>query len=648
MFIAKNHKYDIIKLEEIFFKGGFNMKKFISILLTGAMLAVPVYGQDYSQEEIVSRAKEICNIGTYDDFNISSGQDSNGNVTYSLAWNNNNGNFATISIAKDGTIYSYYTSDNNSNKDKNLCSDDIAKNTADNFLKKAVGEKYTNFKYDHCDYNNVENYTFCYKQYCNGIESTENIFIDVNKYTNKVTGFNYPSFMDTAKYDNTEGVKTKDEAKKVINNGLNLGYVSDYDYDTKTINIKPVYKFNNYLLNAKTLEPVEHTHYEGAGSAKGEASVEDSSTNLTPEETTEIESHKNSISVDKAIEIINNTLGVSISKDKITTYYSREYFSRNFTLSIYSNDSNSSYFYAKVDNKGRILYYGTDNSNNTGKTNQSDLRTIAENIINKLNVSNYKLSPVTTDADSYGYTYTCNVMRNGYYSFDELISVTLDAKGNVTGVSADYLNDQLFSNIDANYISKDKAIEFAYDGVKFGQYYSYINNNANAIPVYAFENDFTIDAYTGKILDINGLELDSDTGLRNYVDVSDQWYADIVNKMSYMGYGYNSNEFRGNDPLTGSALNELLGYNYIGKNKLNNNITRYELADILMDIMNCSNATKYNDAFVKPYDDVDFKHTGAVAVLKSAGIVNGDSFRGDDVATRAEALVMYYRYVISQ
>ncbi|MEI3161914.1 MAG: hypothetical protein V8S74_00575 [Lachnospirales bacterium] len=47
------------------------MKKFISILLTGAMLAVPVYGQDYSQEEIVSRAKEICNIGTYDDFNIS-------------------------------------------------------------------------------------------------------------------------------------------------------------------------------------------------------------------------------------------------------------------------------------------------------------------------------------------------------------------------------------------------------------------------------------------------------------------------------------------------------------------------------------------------------------------------------------------------
>ena len=144
------------------------------------------------------------------------------------------------------------------------------------------------------------------------------------------------------------------------------------------------------------------------------------------------------------------------------------------------------------------------------------------------------------------------------------------------------------------------------------------------------------------------MELDSDTGLRNYVDVSDQWYADIVNKMSYMGYGYNSNEFRGNDPLTGSALNELLGYNYIGKNKLNNNITRYELADILMDIMNCSNATKYNDAFVKPYDDVDFKHTGAVAVLKSAGIVNGDSFRGDDVATRAEALVMYYRYVISQ
>ena len=88
MIIAKIYKYVILKLEEIFFRGGFNMKKFISILLTGVMLAVPVYGQSYSQEDVISTAKEICNIGSYDNFNISSSQDSRGNITYSLDWNN--------------------------------------------------------------------------------------------------------------------------------------------------------------------------------------------------------------------------------------------------------------------------------------------------------------------------------------------------------------------------------------------------------------------------------------------------------------------------------------------------------------------------------------------------------------------------------
>lgn len=625
------------------------MKKFISILLTGVMLAVPVYGQSYSQEDVISTAKEICNIGSYDNFNISSSQDSRGNITYSLDWNNDNGSYATISISDEGTIYSYYISeDKNNSNSKKLYSDTIAKNTADTFLKKAVGDKYSNFKYDYCDYSNTRSYTFCYKQYYNGIETTETIFINVDKYTNKVVGFNYPSFMDTAQYDTNESIKTESEAKKVLNDGLSLGYLSDYNYDKKTITIKPVYKFNSYLLNAKTLEPVEPTHYEGAGSDLERGSANSSSAKLTPTETKEIENHKNSITVDKAIEVINKTLGTSIVNENLVFYYNKDYYTNEYSLSIYSNSNNIPYFYATVDNKGRILYYNIERNNTNNNIPQNNLMTIAENVINKINVSNYKLSPITTNVNNGIYTYNCNIMRNGYSSFNEKISVTLNSNGEVTNISANYLDDKLFDNIKDNYISKDKAIEYAYSGVKFGEYYSYINNNTNAIPVYAFENNFTVDAYTGKILDINGYELNLNTDLKNYVDISEQWYADIVNKMRYMGYGYKGNEFKGEEPLTGNALNELLGYKYIADDKLNNEITRYELADIFMDIMNCKNAAKYNDAFVKPYDDVDFKYIGAVAILKSAGIINGDNFRGNDVATRAEALVMYYRYVITQ
>ena len=650
------------------------MKKFISIILALSMLAVPVYGnEDYTKEELVEKVKEICNIGDYEEFEIESSKNRNNSTGYYMSWSDKAKGHIEVNVDGNGLIY-YYNNYNNEKYTKNkIYSDTEAKAIAEEFLKKSLGKKYNDIKYNYCIYNQEGTYEFNYDIYFNNIQTTESSTISVNKYTNKIQNFYYPESITSAKYYDFDSTKTIDEAKNKINEGIKLGYTTKYDYKTKKTNVKLLYRFDDYSLRAKDLLPNNDNSYllRTSGSQKMASENAAYDKGLTTVEIKEIENLKNVITIDKALTIIKNTLDIELSNDNLTTEYSKEYNSDNYSINIYNN-SEENPFFVRIDSKGRIVTYYKDYIDDNGTNlSEEELQKKAEEIINKVNTDNYELTSVKPYYDYYYYDYdygynsdnsksfTCNLKRNGYISFDENINVQLDTYGNLRSIEVNYKNDDIFTvNLPVN-INYNEAINIAYNNIDFKPYYSLKtvfngnNNEYSAIPVYSFEKLFTIDPENGQILNTEGEIFSEKPGLNEYTDINNQWYAGTVRDMAYMGYGYKSTEFSGDKPLTVGEFKELNYQTYLPY--INNNeysddkiLTRYDMAEIFMDIMECTRESKYNEIFIKPFDDVDFEHTGAVAILKARGIVGGDNFRGNAYITRAEALVMLYRYIISE
>lgn len=650
------------------------MKKFISVILVLCILAVPVYGnENYTKEGLVEKVKEICNISDYEKFEIGSSKNRNNSTDYYMSWSDKEKGHIEVNVDSNGLIY-YYNSYNDEKYTRNkIYSDTEAKAIAEEFLKKSLGEKYSDLKYNYCDYNQEDSYEFKYDIYYNNIQTSEISTISVNKYTNKIQYFYYPESITLAKYYSFEGTKTLEDAKNKINEGIKLGYTTKYDYNSKKTSIQLLYRFDDYSLRAKDLMPQNDNSYllkESSSQNIASAGAADDS-GLTAVELEKIENLKNIITIDEALTIIKNTLDIGLSKDNITTEYSKEYNSDKYSISIY-NDGKENPFFVRIDSKGRIVTYYKDYiyDNSTNKSDEELLKK-AEEIINKVNTDGYELTSVKPYYDYYYYDYdygynsendksfTCNLKRNGYISFDESINIQLDTYGNLRSIKANYQNDDIFTvNLPVN-INYDEAINIAYNNIEFKPYYliqtmfNGNNNEYSAIPVYSFEKVFTIDPENGHILTIDGEKFSKITGLKEYTDIKNQWYAETVRNMSYMGYGYDSTEFMGDKPLTVGAFKELnyrtylpyTNYNEYSDDKI---LTRYDMAEIFMDIMECKKESKYNEIFIKPFDDVDFEYTGAVALLKARGIVGGDSFRGNEYVTRAEALVMLYRYIISE
>ncbi|MDO5387732.1 MAG: S-layer homology domain-containing protein, partial [Clostridia bacterium] len=167
------------------------------------------------------------------------------------------------------------------------------------------------------------------------------------------------------------------------------------------------------------------------------------------------------------------------------------------------------------------------------------------------------------------------------------------------------------------------------------------------IAVYGFETDFSIDADTGELLTYYGNKI-TDRSIKYYTDLNDQWYADYASKLAYMGYYFDSDTFDGDSPLTYGALKELNNSSLYGSLNIDDKepddkITRYEFAEYLVDSLKIKNVNKYNEIYIKPFDDVAYQYTGTIAILKAMGVVNGESFRGNDTITRGEAVTMLYR-----
>ena len=640
------------------------MKKFISLLLTAAMLTVPVYGDEvYTQEDLVLRAKEVCQINDSSlDFKITSTNEIYGMKFYNYEWNDpDKKGSINVSVGSDGVVYSYNDYINYDNGKTKVYTDKEATAKVENFLKDALKDKYNDIAFE-CLESDSYDYTFVYNVMYNGVEYDGNdLRISVDKYSNKVTNYYYPGVLLCVKNSSFEGKKTSEEAEEVMKDNVELGYLTKYDYVTKEYDIKLLYRMKDYLLRAEDLKPLEASDliaYES--DAKSGGVVKDtgvSKSTLTPAEIQGIENVKNAVTEDEAIKVFNAVFEQNITKNDVTVDYEKEYTSDKYNIILNSKNADKN-FIATIDYKGRVTSYYSYNGDDSKTMSEEELAARAENLIKKLDCG-YDLTTIEKNNKSYNEnSFTCNILRNNKISFSECINLSFDKAGNITSLYASYLPDEIFNIDTVAELSEAEAYAIAVEYYGFKPYYS-IKENYNdisveyeAVPVYGFNEKFSIDAVNGDILNFNGQKI-SENGIKVYTDISDQWYADIAVNLAYMGCAFDGDEFNGDDNLTYGALGELTSdihylNTYIENKDENALMTRYEFAEYMMVCMGIKKVSNYNEIYVKPFNDVDFEHTGAVAILKAMGVVGGNSFRGNDNITRGEAAAIIYRYMINK
>lgn len=643
------------------------MKKFISVFLAFSLLGVPVYAQsNYSQEDLIIQAKEVCQIDdSFADFEIVSAAEQYGMKLYNCRWSDKESKkSAEVVIGSDGIIYSYYYYDRSQEKKSKVYTDSEGRKSAETFLKKALKERYDDLEFNKC-FNDSDRYSFIYKIKYNDVAySNTYVNISVDKYNNRVTDYYFPESIIGVKNSSFENTKTISEAEEVMKNNIQLGYKANFDYDTKEYDVKLLYRMKDYLLRADDLTSFAYNDmYQYAkGVTVENASADLAVQSLSPAEIEGIDDLKNAIAPDEAIKIYNRLFGDSVTESQVTISYNKAFDRDDYYLNIKSNDSDN-YFYCTIDAEGRLVSYtknfDTNEENANSKNSSEKARNAAQSMLNKFNYG-YKTTELMENKNNfeYGiYSFNCNVIRNGHISFDERIDINTDSNGNIISVYAQYLPDEIF-NLNTINVSAEQAFAKAEDKYDFKPYYSiktkYSDSSQSyeAVPVYGFDELFSIDASTGEFLDFYGNTI-IEEGVKLYTDLNNQWYAEEAISLAYMGYTFKGDEFKGDEPLTYGDLRELNKSNYYRNINWDNydqnaTMTRYEFAEYLLDTMDIKNINKYNEIFIKPFDDVSYQYTGTIAILKAMGVVNGKSFRGNDTITRGEAVVMIYRCLTAE
>ncbi len=635
------------------------MKKILCVLLAALFINVPAYAEDndYISEDIVARAKEVCDISDeYDEMNVEYISKYGDMTMYDISWEKADDNIE-VKIGSDGLVYEYncydYSSYTEQDKTK-IYTDSQAKETAEAFMKEALKDKYASLEYDSV-YNEYGSYMFYYKikngdiPYCNN-----RVSIWVEKFSCDISYYSYDLAVLQTNDASFEGAKNIDEARQSVLENMRLGYDTEYDYKEKTYNVTPLYRPKSFILDAFTLEAPEtanlfkYASVADAGAAEG---ASNSRLSLTEAEIKGIEKSKNVLSLEKAVSLYNDIFDKSISADDVEVDYEREEKANYYITRISSKPESEEQFSASFDVWGRLLgYYITDyNYNEEYKPDYESGKKYAEDFINKLNIK-YPLSEIEKDND----TYYANIMRNGIISFDEKISIRFGKDMNITSFNAQYYPDSIYDGIAEVKENKAKALaeaEKLYPLARccyIAEEYNNGKSTYKTIPVYAFEDEFSVDAATMEVLDYYGRRIERNEGVHTYTDLNGQWYAEYAEKLAYMGCSFKNDEFGGEKYLTAGDLTDfserfsLPVWDMIDKHGEDYVISRYEMAEMLTD--DIKDITKYSDIFIKPYEDVDDEHKGAVAVLKAMGVLgDADKFRGNDSITRGEAAAMMYR-----
>ena len=475
-------------------------------------------GLDERMKDALTAVKEVFEINekTYTVFNYNyyPGDDYYYLESWHFNWTSSNGmTNISANVTGDGKIR-YYNKYEYSEKtaSKNVMLAKIskahAKSRADKFLKKILGDEFSGYKlsYQNLSYPS-ERYNLGYVLTKNGYEYPNfYVYVDVDKINGEILSFSrysHPVYDTDDKYfdyQDASKVINKDEAvKSYLNNiGVELVYTSYYDWQTKELTIKPVYRLGNdynQYISAVTGEVVEVSNDygitplmmndsgENVSAEHAYAAGDSGGVSFSEAELAELENLKDYITADRAIEII----------------------AESFDLKLGGPDSqNYTYLYADYMNPKKYLWHITLYGYNDGYTtdeymyypNEYTDATVDAKTGTVISYSNYSYPTYYYDGKYYYY-------HDNYYDYD-------GRKFNVPAPKPLYTYDEATKivydkigklspyDIEKNFVLVDSVYPTA-KTEKESYYYFYFARVVNGIKFESNGISVSFDNTTGKI-----------------------------------------------------------------------------------------------------------------------------------------------------
>ena len=622
------------------------MKKFISLLLATSMaFAVPVFadteGQSYA-EVYAEKAKELFGItDTNYEYNFNKYDDL---YSYTLTWDN-----CSISFDTKGNVSSFSkwkTGNRGSTKDQ--ITREQAIEFGNKYLKKLLGENADKMKLESCDLkpNQCELY---YCQYIGDYKAKYNTAtIQVNNFGDLLDYDCDNMFdVDVEKADNILDYETA-KKKYIENIGFGKAIESYYDYKTRTRCPFPCFTkigFDYSHINASTGEkiaPFVSTHYKvGAGGGSSNEAFSDSKqleNQLTDAEKETVDNIKSVLSIEKAVEIVNNKFNCNIpTEDLKASYYSRD---GKYYTSIYNSKNNK--YVANVTSDGQIISFSyKDEENEQDKTlSSSELDEKVLQCVNSLNYNDYKINYRKEYKDYTAYTlykYVDNIIN-----FNDYIRVNIDTNGSITYF---YFSN---SNLEVPKFESSLSIEEAFDKCAdaFGFTLSYILTDENkATLAYSFDNFPHLSPEGNPITSTNEEYVPKYNN--GYTDIDDSPQKEYIEKLADLGLKFNSAKFSPNSTLTYKELKDFWKTYYIII-KFNDDhiLTKYDMAKIFCNVLKLDDLCQRSKGYGSSYSDVYGENLPYVALCESLGIFSGGTeFNGNSPITRGEFAQLLYNFI---
>lgn len=639
-------------------------KHLISFICAGSILLAAIPGisaADKNYDDLIINVKNKLDIPEeYTEFSFEniSGKDSR--TYYMLSWSSENKNTGSIQVhcRDDGFITQYNNYNRASGIYEGLIMDeDSAKAVAENFILKVnpgideiISLERTASSYGGLSFNISAEYY--------GIEYYKTIGTIMVNSDLTVTSMNM-ELPDIEQPEDGVSYIDKDKAYNLYMN--NIGAVNEYRIYSDGIDYQnektfPVYRDKSLCgIDAITGETVKFIDdsvnlilQEAAGATDETASNNKNYSELTEKELAELEKLYSLISVDNVIKMVKDKTGIDIDKQNVSTYktWADEY--------IYRFNTENTYISVNAVNGDILNLYASLPDNEDTKLNQYDFNNANEC---------RKLFELIAPESSSKFTENRDYIQNtSDWAKDSDYRIT-SFKHTVNGVDVANSNAEFSSyknngkkiyNISIDNISRFKELEFENpDNFKKVEeiikpediILRYVPTDEGIRVIYMVE-PFMKNAVTG--IDVN-YQNEPETGDASYLysDIDNHWVKLTAQRMAGVGIGFDGGELKPEKEITYNEFVKII-YRYDKDKKIDEDrlLTRFEAAELVMSRMNID-WLKDLDIYKQPFSDVK-ENVGAVAVLKGCGIISSDSntFRPNDIMTRAEALQIAYNMLI--
>lgn len=693
-------------------RGILKMKKCLSILLAILMVftvsSMPTRAADTDVQTILKQVKKVFSI---DDTNMKFTYDTvdgeEGINGYNFEWvDQKEGGYINVQTDENGRIICYDNSlnqeDENDNQVPKLSKKEalsIAYAKVETIFPEAINQISKDFA-------KVESgYRVTFDRVINGIVVKDNsIGITIDSKTGKITYYTAEEWTTNIENVTNQNIIDKKNITNYFekNMPLTLQYVSAYNNDSKKYDIKLVYGVDandyDYYIHAQTGEktyiktPIRY--YTTAG--KGSSNVaEDSASTLSPAEISEINTHKEFMTKDKAISLLKGISALDFNKDlnvksySITSYASMYSNQTNYSMNLNLEAENQYCSAAFNPQTGKLIYFSSNNfyldnanedDNKKPNISYETAKQTAETFLNtyaKENITQTKLVEANKwqigDGD---YSFTYQRMVNGIAFADNQLVVSVDSEtGKITFFSNNWDEDIHFEKPDNIIdISKATANELSYfnqnceyipvvkndDGYleKVDIYRSY-PEKITLVPVYSYVNDAYVDAKTGKVVN-QGMDTyekeDTYLNLESlYPQLEGHYCKEIALKLFDMDIMLANENFKPDDTISKSEFEELANhlsdrmYNLEMVNKTDSStLTRMEAIKIIINNLGYEKVAQKSSIFNCTFSDkaaIGQANYGYAAIAKGLGICVGSNnqFMPNKTLTYADALIMIYQ-----